>query len=584
MLTQDPSSPDPVKAASFDRRCTYEWTSRPKYTCTLSQMEKSSFIFQEKEMNDLRIKAAVKIQLAWRNFSVCNSHRNEYTAATQIQCCFRGWLLRRSFVQKKQAVINIQSHFRGWLLRKSFVKKKQTVRKIQCAFRGWLLRNLVKKQQAAIKLQSAFRGWSLRRSFVKKQQAAIKIQSDFRGLKCQRNFQIYKIASKSAIVIQSHLRGWIARKAVCRLRHQIVVIQSHCRGWLTRRDLLLQRKAVIKIQNAFQCVKCWKAFQCYRYAAIDIQRFVRGHITRNRLLGTSSLRSASPNGCTLQASRGCFPSFQLKMLLTSVLKLQRWWRGVLFLNSRTKSAIIIQSHIRGWIARREATRERHRVVVIQSYWKGYLARKESRGQLVDLRLRVQKSATSVDDGMRIINRLLAALSDLLSMKSVSGILHTCATLDMATAHSQICCEKLVAAGAINTLLKLIRSVSRSIPDQEVLKHALSTLRNLSHYPHLAEVLIDTRGSVETILWEFLRNKEEGYFLASELLKKICSNQKGVEALRNLPALLKRLHNLTEDLSRKANNEKRNIRGQAGRENTERRLKEAMELLKLTKKG
>ena len=52
-----------------------------------------------------------------------------------------------------------------------------------------------------------------------------------------------------------------------------------------------------------------------------------------------------------------------------------------------------------------------------------------------------------------------------------------------------------------------------------------------------------------------RNKEEGYFLASELLKKICSNQKGVEALRNLPTLLKRLHNLTEDLSRKANNEK-----------------------------
>ncbi|RVW45903.1 Abnormal spindle-like microcephaly-associated protein-like [Vitis vinifera] len=623
MLAQDPSSPDPVKAASFDRRCTYEWTSRPKYTCTLSQMEKSSFIFQEKEMNDLRIKAAVKIQLAWRNFSVCNSHRNEYTAATQIQCCFHGWLLRRSFVQKKQAVINIQSHFRGWLLRKSFVKKKQTVRKIQGAFRGWLLRNLVKKQQAAIKLQSAFRGWSLRRSFVKKQQAAIKIQSDFRGLKCQRNFQIYKIATKSAIIMQSHLRGWIARKAVCRLRHQIVVIQVQSLPWLVDKEgPFAPKKSCDKDSKCFSMCKMLESISMLQY-------WVNA--------GTSSLRSASPNGCTLQASRGCFPSFQLKMLLTSVLKLQRWWRGVLFLNSRTKSAIIIQSHIRGWIARREATRERHRVVVIQSYWKGYLARKESRGQLVDLRLRVQKSATSVDDGMRIINRLLAALSELLSMKSVSGILHTCATLEaisskfskgkcpgslvfldalffwlgimkmfwippphphppllvtclastvcyMATAHSQICCEKLVAAGAINTLLKLIRSVSRSIPDQEVLKHALSTLRNLSRYPHLAEVLIDTRGSVETILWEFLRNKEEGYFLASELLKKICSNQKGVEALRNLPALLKRLHNLTEDLSRKANNEKRNIRGQAGRENTERRLKEAMELLKLTKNG
>ena len=151
---------------------------------------------------------------------------------------------------------------------------------------------------------------------------------------------------------------------------------------------------------------------------------------------------------------------------------------------------------------------------------------------------------------------------------------------MATKHSQKCCEKLVEAGAVDTLLKLIRSVSRSIPDQEVLKHALSTLRNLARYSHLAEVLLASRGSVETVLWEFIRfvgelngqqvvfpvhmlmfyisfrNKEEGYFIASELLKKICSNPTGVEAARNLPALLKRLHNLVEDLKRKAGNEKR----------------------------
>lgn len=60
--------------------------------------------------------------------------------------------------------------------------------------------------------------------------------------------------------------------------------------------------------------------------------------------------------------------------------------------------------------------------------KAYLARKDLKGQLLDLRLRVQKSAANVSDGMRIINRLLAALSELLNTKSVSGILHTCATL------------------------------------------------------------------------------------------------------------------------------------------------------------
>lgn len=77
-------------------------------------------------------------------------------------------------------------------------------------------------------------------------------------------------------------------------------------------------------------------------------------------------------------------------------------------------------------------------------------------------------------------------------------------IDMATQHSEKCCEELVAAGAVGTLFKLIRSLSRSIPDQEVLKPALSTLRNLSRYPHLINVLIESCGSLETIVSEFLR--------------------------------------------------------------------------------
>ncbi|XVE87803.1 hypothetical protein DITRI_Ditri19aG0017600 [Diplodiscus trichospermus] len=169
------------------------------------------------------------------------------------------------------------------------------------------------------------------------------------------------------------------------------------------------------------------------------------------------------------------------------------------------------------------------------------------------------------------------------MKSISGILHNSETLDMATAHSQKCCEELVAADAVDILLKQIRSASRSIPYQEVLKHALSTLRNLTRYQHLTEVLIDTPGSVEIILWELHRNKE-GYFIASEILKKICSNQKGVKAVHRFPALLKRLHDLVEELTRKANIEKRNPRAVVVRENADRRLREAIELLKLTTNG
>ncbi|XP_058197732.1 uncharacterized protein LOC131313441 isoform X2 [Rhododendron vialii] len=542
-LAPDMSTFDVVNAAVVVQKCIRGWRGRSIYFQRVTLFE-----------NELQTKAASTIQLSWKKFLVYRSLCCQHLAATKIQSCYRGWLTRKSFVSQKEAVLKIQSVFQ-----------------------------------------------------------------------CARDIRRYKIATRSAIVIQSYVRGWIARRGVRRLTFLIVVLQSHCRGWFSRREILAKREAVIKIQSACRCIQCWKVFRCHRNAAIEIQRFVRGQIVRRRLLGASCLYKGVPMECP-STSRTWFHSLEWGIFLCSVLKLQRWWRGVLLQKSRTKSAVVIQSHVRGWIARREenrkrqciiiiqtrgvlmeksrmksavviqshvrgwiarreAKRKRHCITTIQSYWKGYLARKDSRGkQLIDLRLRVKKTAANVDDGMRIINRLVAALSDLLSMKSVSGILHTCATLDMATKYSQKCCEKLVEAGAIDTLLKLIRSVSRSIPDQEVLKHALSTLRNLARYSHLAEVLVGSRGSLETVLCEFLRNKEEAYFIASELLKKICSSPKGVEAVRNSPALLKRLHNLVEDLRRKAGNEKRNARGVLAKELVERRLSEAVELLNLITNG
>ncbi|KAL8551938.1 hypothetical protein ACS0TY_000837 [Phlomoides rotata] len=47
------------------------------------------------------------------------------------------------------------------------------------------------------------------------------------------------------------------------------------------------------------------------------------------------------------------------------------------------------------------------------------------------------------------------------------------------------------------------------------------------------------------------NKEEGYFKAAELLERMCKCEIGALTVRKSPALLKRLNNLAEDLSRKA---------------------------------
>ncbi|KAF4372521.1 hypothetical protein F8388_027194 [Cannabis sativa] len=548
--------------------------------------------------------------LARRNFL------SQRRAVLMIQSAVRGLRCRKEFYGHREAcrrmhfIVTIQRHCRGWLARRNFLSQRRAVLMIQSAIRGLRCRKEFYGHREACRLmhiivtiQRHCRGWLARRDFLSQRGAVLMIQSAIRGLRCRKEFYGHREAfrRRHIVTIQRHCRGWLVRrnflsqrKAVLMIQsvirglkyrkvfychreayrlHLTVTIQRHCRGWLVRRDFLSQRRAVITIQSAIRGLKCRKIFYCQSQAICKIQHFVRGHITRKKLIGVSSKYAVLPSA---------HPSCKVNLALRSVLKLQRWWRGVLSHKHKTKSAIIIQSHVRGWIVRKNATRERQHIILIQSYWKGYLARKDSREQLLDLRLRMQNTAANVDDGMRIINRLIAALSELLSKKSISGILHTCATLDMATQYSQKCCEKLVEAGAINTLLKLIQSVSRSIPDQEVLKHALSTLRNLARYPHLVEVIVDCHGFIETILLEMLRNKEEGYFIASELLRKVCSTSKGIEVIRKKPAFLKRLHNLVEELTRnrKAIKEKRNVRGPNTKELTDRRLKEALNLLKM----
>ncbi|KAK7264494.1 hypothetical protein RJT34_32103 [Clitoria ternatea] len=501
-------------------------------------------------------------------------------ASTTVQKFVRGWIARSRYshqLDQREKALKLAQH------KVDFDLQINAAIIIQFAWKNFICCKSTQKQHhhLATKIQQNFRRWLLRRCFLNQIQATIKIQSYFRMWRCINAFQHFKIEFNAAIFIQSFWRGWIARKDACTRRKHIVEIQRHCRGWLVKRDFSFQRDAIVNIQCVIRSLKCQKALNCQKDAAVKIQCFIRGHLTRKQLLGCASrLHAVAPAGC-ISRPVGCC-SFQLESFLFSVVKLQRWWKGLLSQRLMRKSAIVIQSRTRGWIARRKATVQRHCIIVIQSHWKGYLARKGSKQQLLDLRARMQESARNVDDSKRLINRLLVALSELLNMKSLSNILHTCSTLDMATGHSQRCCEELVAAGAVDTLLRLIQTVSRSIPDQEVLKHALSTLGNLARYPQLLEVLIHSRGSVQIIVLELLRNKNEGYFMASELLKKMCSTRSGVEVIVRSPALLKRLHGLVEELTRKGIYEKRNPRAPSlvTKDNRERRLKEAAEILKL----
>ncbi|XP_019087800.1 PREDICTED: abnormal spindle-like microcephaly-associated protein homolog [Camelina sativa] len=507
--------------------------------------------------------------------------------------------------QREIAVVVIQSNLRGLHARRNFKKKMREICFLQAAVRTWLsvkhITVLEKLTVDDVTLHLSERSVNLkpvaryvkfiveRSRFIKLRKSVSVIQKAVRryqsnlhhklkaALQIQLAWRSYKEKVLSSITIQSYVRGWTTRRMNWTYKFSSILIQRYCRGWLARRKFYLQREAIICMQSAIRKFNCMVAFYRYKHVATEVQRLVRGQIVRSRLQGASSLYPKIDEG----TSRLPQHSVGMTKLLHSVIKVQRWWRFLLHSQKmRRKSAVLIQSHIRGLLARRRTYVERHYIVMIQSHWRGYLTRKASKAQVLDLRVRMQTSAANIDDRKRLINKLLSALSELLIMKKVHNILHICETLDSATKYSEKCCEELVKAGAIDKLLTMIRSASRSIPDQEVSKYALSTLSHLARYPQMADELIDTKGSIQTIFWELLRNKEEAYFIASDVLKKICNCHKGVEAVRKLPALVKRLHTLVEELTRKANMEKRNVKGQTDKEKSERRLKEATELLKL----
>jgi hypothetical protein len=84
-------------------------------------------------------------------------------------------------------------------------------------------------------------------------------------------------------------------------------------------------------------------------------------------IGSASKLRAAVTGSCISRPVGLH-SFQLEAFISAVVKLQRWWKGLLLLKLRIRSAIIIQSCTRGWIARRKATVETHRINVMEVWF------------------------------------------------------------------------------------------------------------------------------------------------------------------------------------------------------------------------
>jgi abnormal spindle-like microcephaly-associated protein len=139
----DVSAFDLVNAATVAQKSSCGWSAGFESVHEVAQLEKPSYFCKEKGASDLKTKAVVKIQLAWKNFIIGRSLCNQHFAATKIQSHFLGWLSRRRFLNQRQATIKIQSNFRMKRCCSAYQHYKIatiSATLIQSFVRGWIAR------------------------------------------------------------------------------------------------------------------------------------------------------------------------------------------------------------------------------------------------------------------------------------------------------------------------------------------------------------------------------------------------------------------------------------------------------------
>ena len=133
------------------------------------------------------------------------------------------------------------------------------------------------------------------------------------------------------IMIQKHIRGWLARSRYVKIKKSTLLIQKLARGLLARRLVKHKRetRAAIKIQSMWRCYQTRKNYLKIRALIIGIQSLMRGYIAR-----------------------------QNRLLIVKHMK-----------------ATVIQAHVRGWLERKRYLKFRNGIIQLQAHVRRRKARK-----------------------------------------------------------------------------------------------------------------------------------------------------------------------------------------------------------------
>ncbi|GIY87946.1 abnormal spindle-like microcephaly-associated protein homolog [Caerostris darwini] len=417
----------------------------------------------------------------------------------------------------------------------------RAARTILLAYRKWCLKKRQKKLamqiDAIVKIQRFWRSHLLHKKRKEENAAAICIQRFWKMISAKKELERLKFAkhliylNKQACVIQAAFRRFKASKYQQRRQEAIVLLQSHVRKWLQRKEYLKLRSSAIKVQQRWRARRTIPSIQSEE-RILHAKEISCGNSKCIQMLHYKEEIFYLKIVCC-KNSESCWKSYKTRKELDRKIRaaevIQRYfhlWRekkphidcagnrqwylklkestiffqrqARIYLQRRTKSAILIQSYVRMWLTRLKYIRIKA-AIKIQTLWRGYKVRQSVTDKNI-IKSRQNIKAAPSSEHKSLGNRTKFALNLLLKNQNLATILHALQNLEVCTRLSPTCCERLKESGGISIILQAISVCNRSVPHQEIIKFSTDILLNLAKY----KKTVDCVWAEEAILTEGLR--------------------------------------------------------------------------------
>eukprot|EP01032_Pedospumella_encystans_P018057 gene18057-20568_t len=232
-------------------------------------------------VTDFRVLQAIKLQAVVRGYFTRLEYQFALVCIVICQSVVRRFTQRRKFQRARKAVIRLQwAMLRHMIWMKflakravqiaSAVKMQSVVRMHQAKYELYLLRAAALHIQLIV--SSHHRGYLARRAFMRVKLAVLKLQLFFRFMLNKRYKQML---SAKATQIQSVVRMHLGRFAFVLAKYATIKIQAHVRGMQAKAKFLHAFLSVLLIQQAWRAALVRKRYAHALHSIVRVQSLVR---------------------------------------------------------------------------------------------------------------------------------------------------------------------------------------------------------------------------------------------------------------------------------------------------------------------